>query len=135
MDHAVALVEACLQINGCFTVTEYPVIGSIGKQYYGVATDLDIHACRFPDASLPYEHRADAIAAGYLFDTDMADGIYAVVSDDLAPKGYAYLLMNRGRGTLATCLFEDFHKEREYLERCVAFFDDKIGVHMEIRCQ
>ena len=28
MDHAVALVEAYLQINGYFTVAEYPVIES-----------------------------------------------------------------------------------------------------------
>lgn len=76
-------------------------------------------------------HRADIIAVGYLFDTNMADGIYAVVSDYLAPKGYAYLLINKGRGTLATCLFDDFHKERKYLERCVTFFDDKVGVQME----
>ena len=31
MDHAVALVEAYLQINGYFTVAEYPVIESFGK--------------------------------------------------------------------------------------------------------
>ncbi len=50
MDHAVALVEAYLQINGYFTVAEYPVIESFGKQHYGVATDLDILAFRFPGA-------------------------------------------------------------------------------------
>ena len=50
MDHAVALVEAYLQINGYFTVAEYPVIESFGKQHFGVATDLDILAFRFPGA-------------------------------------------------------------------------------------
>lgn len=50
MDHAVALVEAYLQINGYFTVAEYPVIESLGKDHYGVATDLDILAFRFPGA-------------------------------------------------------------------------------------
>jgi len=50
MDHAVALVEAYLQINGYFTVAEYPVIESLGKEHYGVATDLDILAFRFPGA-------------------------------------------------------------------------------------
>jgi hypothetical protein len=50
MDHAVALVEAYLQINGYFTVAEYPVIEALGKQHYGVATDLDILAFRFPGA-------------------------------------------------------------------------------------
>ncbi len=50
MDHAVALVEAYLQINGYFTVAEYPVIESLGKGNFGVATDLDILAFRFPGA-------------------------------------------------------------------------------------
>lgn len=50
MDHADTLVEAYLQINGYFTVAEYPVIESLGKRHYGVATDLDILAFRFPGA-------------------------------------------------------------------------------------
>jgi flavin-dependent dehydrogenase len=74
--------------------------------------------------------RADAIAAGYLFETDMADGAYAAISDRLAPKGYAYLLICKGRGTLASCLFDDFHNERRYLERSVEFFTEKLGVTM-----
>lgn len=99
----------------------------------GVEIRFDTPALRLPNGGVVTEgpHRADAIAAGYLFDTDRADGIYAAVSDYLAPKGYAYLLINQGRGTLATCLFADFHNERGYLERCAAFFDDKIGVRME----
>jgi len=76
-------------------------------------------------------HRADAIAAGYLFETDMADGAYAAVSDRLAPKGYAYLLVHAGRGTLATCMFADFHNERRYVERCVEFFQQQVGVRMK----
>ncbi len=76
-------------------------------------------------------HRADVIAAGYLFETDMADGAYAAISDLLAPKGYAYLLVHAGRGTLATCLFDDFHHEHQYLERTLEFFNDKLGVRMQ----
>lgn len=37
-------------------------------------------------------HRVDAIAVGWVFETDMADAAYGVVSDDLAPAGYGYLL-------------------------------------------
>jgi flavin-dependent dehydrogenase len=86
----------------------------------------------FPGGGIVTEgpHRADAIAAGYLFETDMADGAYTAVSEQLAAKGYAYLLVCNGRATLATCLFNDFHNERLYLERCVNFFTDKLGVHM-----
>ncbi|MFV2031349.1 MAG: NAD(P)/FAD-dependent oxidoreductase, partial [Gammaproteobacteria bacterium] len=75
--------------------------------------------------------RADVIAAGYLFETDMADGAWAVVSDDLAPKGYAYLLVHNGRGTLASCMYADFHKERDYVSRCVDFFQRHIQLRMK----
>ncbi len=75
--------------------------------------------------------RADAIAVGYLFETDMADGAFAVISDQLAAKGYGYLLVHGGRGTMASCLFDDFHNEKRYLESCVEFFTDKLGVSMK----
>ena len=76
-------------------------------------------------------HRTDAIAAGYVFETDRADGAYAAVSEKLAPKGYAYLLICRGRGTIASCLFSDFHQERLYVERTVDFFRAKTGIEMQ----
>lgn len=50
MDHALALVEACMQINHYFKVAEYLVIESFGKQQYGFATYLDILAFQFPGA-------------------------------------------------------------------------------------
>lgn len=75
-------------------------------------------------------HRPDAIASGYVFDTDRADGAYGVAADRLAPKGYAYLLVWGGRGTVATCLFDDFHNERTYVERTLDFFREKVGLDM-----
>lgn len=48
MDSAVALVQAYLQVNGYFTVTEYPVLEARPKGIE-VATDLDVLAFRFPD--------------------------------------------------------------------------------------
>jgi len=76
-------------------------------------------------------HGSDVIAAGYVFETDMADGAYAAMSDSLAPKGYAYLLVCKGHGTLATCMFDDFHNEPDYLERTVDFFEKKTGLQMK----
>ncbi len=73
-------------------------------------------------------HRADVIATGYVFDTDMSDGCYAAVADRFAPAGYSYLLIDRGRGTVATCLFERFHDERSYLEDTVEFFERNAGL-------
>ena len=88
---------------------------------------------RLPQGGIVTEgpRRADAIAVGYLFETDMEDSAFAVVSEELAPRGYGYLLVCKGRATLATCLFTDFHNQRRYLQRCVDFFVDKTGVRVE----
>jgi flavin-dependent dehydrogenase len=75
--------------------------------------------------------RSDVITVGYVFTTRTADGIYAAFSDRLAPQGYAYLLVSRGRGTIASCMFGDFVHERDYLERTVAFFRERVGVEMQ----
>ncbi len=69
----------------------------------------------------------DVIAAGYQFETDMDDAAYAVLSNDLAPGGYAYLLIHQGHATLATCMFDDFHQEHLYLDRTVNFFQKNVG--------
>lgn len=74
--------------------------------------------------------RADAIAAGYTFDTDSEKGAYSILSDELAPSGYAYLLIANGRGTIATCMFDDFHNEQKYLGRTVRAFKDKLDFKM-----
>lgn len=73
-------------------------------------------------------HRADVIATGYVFETDMANGCYAAVSDRLAPAGYSYLLIDQGRGTVAACQFDHFHDERQYLAATVDFFEREVGL-------
>lgn len=75
-------------------------------------------------------HRADMIAVGYLFETDMPDGLYMATMDELAPRGYAYLVIWNGRGTISTCMFEDFHRERVYLRRTLDFFTQKLNLKM-----
>lgn len=74
--------------------------------------------------------QSDVIAAGFVFDTEAADGAYAAFGEHLAPGGYAYLLIHKGRGTLASCLFHDFHNEAVYVERSVQFFQNKLGFNM-----
>ena len=66
---------------------------------------------------------ADAIAKGILFDTTMGDTAAVILDDRLATKGYAYLLIHNGKGTLATCMFRDFKRERECFERTVETFE------------
>ena len=50
MDTAVALVQAYLRINGYFTVAEYPVLETYGREHARTVTDLDILAFRFAGA-------------------------------------------------------------------------------------
>ncbi|MCZ2112155.1 MAG: hypothetical protein LC118_21765, partial [Dehalococcoidia bacterium] len=65
------------------------------------------------------------------FDTDAPNGAFGIVSNDIAPYGYAYLLVCSGRATLATCMFADFHNERQYLDRASHFFEEHVGVRVE----
>lgn len=74
---------------------------------------------------------ADAIAAGYVFNTDMADGSWLALDNRLAPFGYAYLLVYGGRGTVASCMFGNFRAEATYVERTVAFFREHAGLAMD----
>jgi flavin-dependent dehydrogenase len=73
---------------------------------------------------------ADAIAVGYLFDTRMEDGFWVVLDDEVAPLGYAYLLVMRGRATLKTCLFGSFREQKRYVERTVERFRRLVGLEM-----
>lgn len=73
---------------------------------------------------------ADAVAAGYVFETDMADGLFALLSDRVAPKGYSYLVVSRGRGTVAACVFRDFRREKDHVDRTLEFFRKTVGLTM-----
>ena len=73
---------------------------------------------------------ADAIAVGYHFSTEMDDGYWVIFDDELAPQGYAYLLVWNGRGTVKTCMFSGFKREKEYVDRTVEAFENLVGLEM-----
>ncbi len=73
---------------------------------------------------------ADAIAVGYHFETDMPDGVWMILDDDVAPQGYSYLLVMDGRGTVKSCMFSGFKQERMYVERTVDRFQRLVGLDM-----
>ncbi len=95
-----------------------------------IAFSSRVHAGRPPDVRATGPRAASAIDTGYVFETDMPDGVYGALSDELAPGGYAYLLLWRGRGTLAICMFRGFGRRRRCLERTVSFFERAIGLRM-----
>lgn len=65
---------------------------------------------------------ADAIAKGVTFETDLPDQSLTLLDEDIAPGGYAYLLIHQGKATMATVLFRDYPREKDCFEKmCVAF--------------
>ena len=66
--------------------------------------------------------RADFIAAGVTITTSMNDTALVALDNDIAPGGYAYLLVHGGQGTLATVLYRDYRRSRECLENAKRFF-------------
>lgn len=73
---------------------------------------------------------ADAIAVGYHFETVMEDGFWVILDDELAPQGYAYLLVMNGRGTVKSCMFSGFKQGHLYVQRTVAAFQRLTGLEM-----
>lgn len=75
---------------------------------------------------------AYAIVSGYVFRSDgrVPDGVYGVVADQVAPKGYSYLVVAGGKATVATCMFADLPNQRAYLDRTVEFFERRVGMRM-----
>ena len=49
MDNAVALVRAYLQLNGYFTITEYPVVRKMGDGTFRTLTEVDVAAFHLPN--------------------------------------------------------------------------------------
>lgn len=62
---------------------------------------------------------ADAIARGIVFETSHPDICAGFLDNRIAPKAYAYLLVNNHKATFATCLFEDFRNEKKYFQKAL----------------
>lgn len=62
---------------------------------------------------------ADAIAKGIVFNTTHENYYAAFLDDAIAPEAYAYLLVNEGKATFATCLFKSFSKGQECFKRAL----------------
>ena len=55
MDISVALVRAYLQLNGYFTITEYPVVRKLGDASYRSLTDVDVAGLHLPGGERDFE--------------------------------------------------------------------------------
>jgi len=71
---------------------------------------------------------ADAIAKGMVFKTTYKNIFIGLLDNKIAPKAYAYLLVNDGKATFATCLFEDFKNEKLYYNRALSRLDSVLNI-------
>src|SRR5947207_1450737 len=78
MDHAVALVDLYLQLNGYFTSAEYPILARAGRNGAQMITDIDILAFRFP-SGLPASSSSRRAPRG--LDTSDLDAGLGVLPD------------------------------------------------------
>lgn len=79
MDHLVSLVEAYLQLNGYFTVTQCPTIETAPKYEYEDVTGLDILGFRLPGAGCLVPGSSDHL----LFEADPVLGTLTAEADML----------------------------------------------------
>lgn len=71
---------------------------------------------------------ADAIAKGMVFQTSYKDVFIGFLDNRIAPKAYAYLLVNDGKATFATCMFENFKYERLYFEKALEVMRNTVDI-------
>ena len=121
-----------------YTIERGPGPGTVDSALLAQARDLGVEV-RFnsrvrrvegPAILAAGPRAADAIAVGFHFETSMPDGWWVVCDDDLAPQGYAYLLVTNGRGTVKSCMFSGFKREAEYVARTVERFQNLVGLEM-----
>jgi flavin-dependent dehydrogenase len=71
---------------------------------------------------------AVGIIRGIVFNTSRMDMVAVVFNDEIAPAGYAYLIVNQGRGTMVTVLYREFKSIDRYFDRMALFFIKNIKI-------
>lgn len=74
---------------------------------------------------------ADTIAKGIIFKTSHPDACFGFLNNRIAPKGYAYPLVNQGQATFATVLYEDFQKTHIYFQRVLETMLSVVKIDIE----
>ena len=75
--------------------------------------------------------QADGIGIGITFNIKMKDKVIVIFDDNIAPKAYAYLIINKGKGTLVTCIFKTYHNGKEYFEKALEKFKKIVRLDMK----
>ena len=66
--------------------------------------------------------RASAYVHGSSFKTSQENQVHLLLGSQFSPKGYAYLIINNGYGTIATAFKKVKNNNNNYLENCKKYF-------------
>jgi flavin-dependent dehydrogenase len=66
--------------------------------------------------------RVFGVVSGITFKTNIGNKALVVLDDNIAPKGYAYLLVNKGEATMSTVILKNFENRKSYLEKTMEKF-------------
>ncbi len=73
----------------------------------------------------------DVLAAGITFETEAKEQAAVALNEKMAKDGYSYFFIWQNRGTIATCIFNDFKRLNDYKKETVKFFKEKYQLDMK----
>ena len=74
--------------------------------------------------------KAAAYIRGINFKSNLSNQVHLLLGNQFAPKGYAYLIILNGQGTLASAFKKQKRKNQNILENCLTYFKSKgIDIH------
>lgn len=102
----------------CYLVRRGPEPGTLDvglkEQALAAGVDIQFNTRKTPDdvdivATGPNGRETFAVARGIVFNSDHDDLFMLFLNNDVAYKGYGYLLLTQGHGCLCTVLFDRFN--------------------------
>jgi len=81
-------------------------------------------------ATGPTFKEVQGIVKGIVFNTDVADAAIAVFNNNLAFKGYSYLLVTKKYGCMCTVVLDEVWRVNECFEKTKEFFVKKLNLNI-----
>lgn len=75
--------------------------------------------------------KAAAYIQGGSFSTNLPDQVHLLLGSNFAPKGYAYLIIRNGKGTLAAAYKKPRSGAKNYVEETIAYFQ-RAGITIKL---
>jgi flavin-dependent dehydrogenase len=75
--------------------------------------------------------KVDGIVRGITFKTSTEHNPIMILDDTLAPKSFAYLLINHGIGCLGTGLTKHYNKANQFLDKTIEVFQNILDIDIQ----